>query len=192
MPTAKKKTEKNNIGDKTLVIVESPTKARTISGFIGKKFKIESSYGHVRDLPKSKLGIEIEENFEPKYVIPTKNRKRVNELKKQAASAPKVILATDEDREGEAIAWHLIEALDLGKKDYERIAFHEITPEAIEKALESPRKMSMELVDAQQARRVLDRLVGYKLSPFLWKKIMSHLSAGRVQSVAVRLIVEQI
>lgn len=191
MPTAKKKTEKNNIGDKTLVIVESPTKARTISGFIGKKFKIESSYGHVRDLPKSKLGIEIEENFEPKYVIPTKNRKRVNELKKQAASAPKVILATDEDREGEAIAWHLIEALDLGKKDYERIAFHEITPEAIEKALESPRKMSMELVDAQQARRVLDRLVGYKLSPFLWKKIMSHLSAGRVQSVAVRLIVER-
>ncbi|MFA4999699.1 MAG: type I DNA topoisomerase [Parcubacteria group bacterium] len=176
---------------KTLVIVESPTKARTIGGFIGDNFKVLSSYGHVRDLPKSKLGIDTEGNFDPQYVIPTKNRKRVNELKKEAASAEKIILATDEDREGEAIAWHLVKALDLENKKYERIAFHEITSEAIKEALSRPRKISIDLVDAQQARRVLDRLVGYKLSPFLWKKIMGHLSAGRVQSVAVRLIVER-
>ncbi len=177
---------------RTLVIVESPTKARTIGGFLSKDYKVESSYGHVRDLPKSKLGIDVEEGtFEPQYVIPTKNRKRVNELKKDAAAAEKIILATDEDREGEAIAWHLAEALDLGGKKYERIAFHEITPEAIREALSHPREITLDLVDAQQARRVLDRLVGYKLSPFLWKKIMGRLSAGRVQSVAVRLVVER-
>jgi len=181
---------KQNLG-RILIIVESPTKARTISGFLGKEFKIESSYGHIRDLPKSKLGIDTENNFEPQYIIPVKNKKRVNELKKDAIAASKVILATDEDREGEAIAWHLAEALELDHKKYERIAFHEITPEAIKESLANPRKISSDLVDAQQARRVLDRLVGYKLSPLLWKKIMGRLSAGRVQSVAVRLIVER-
>ncbi len=185
------KKEKEHI----LVIVESPTKARTIGGFIGKEFKVESSFGHIRDLPKSKLGIDIENNFEPQYVIPIKNKKRVNELKKEAAAASKVILATDEDREGEAIAWHLTEALGLtnskSSPKVERIVFHEITPEAIQAALAHPRNISIDLVNAQQARRVLDRLVGYNLSPFLWKKIMGRLSAGRVQSVAVRLIVER-
>jgi len=188
-----KKINKND--SRILVIVESPTKARTISGFIGKEFKVESSYGHIRDLPKSKIGIDIENNFEPQYIIPVKNKKRVNELKKEAASASKVILATDEDREGEAIAWHLTEALGLtntkSSPKVERIVFHEITPEAIKTSLENPRNISLNLVNAQQARRVLDRLVGYNLSPFLWKKIMGRLSAGRVQSVAVRLIVER-
>lgn len=183
--TAKSKTKKS-----VLVIVESPTKARTISGFLGSPYKIESSFGHIRDLPKSKLGID-EETLEPSYVIPTKSRKRVNELKKSAAEAEKIILATDEDREGEAIARHLTEALGLNDKETERIAFHEITKSAIEEALSHPRTINEDLVNAQAARRILDRLVGYKLSPFLWKKVMSGLSAGRVQSAAVRLIVER-
>ncbi|MBI2024175.1 type I DNA topoisomerase [Candidatus Giovannonibacteria bacterium] len=172
-----------------LIIVESPTKAKTISSFVSKDFKVLSSYGHIRDLPKSTLGIEVEKNFEPKYIIPTAARKKVNALKKEAAEADEVILATDEDREGEAIAWHLKEALDLGKA--ERIVFHEITKKAIDQALNAPRGIDDKLVDAQQARRILDRLVGYKLSPFLWKKLYRGLSAGRVQSVAVRLIVER-
>jgi DNA topoisomerase-1 len=174
-----------------LVIVESPTKAKTISKFLGSKYKVESSFGHIRDLPKSKLGIDTEHNFEPQYVIPTKNRKHVNELKKLVAKSNDVILASDEDREGEAIAWHLTQALALDPEKTERIVFHEITENAIEEALQKPRLIDMNLVNSQQARRVLDRLVGYKLSPFLWKKVMSHLSAGRVQSVAVRLIVER-
>ncbi len=174
-----------------LVIVESPTKAKTISKFIKDGFQVESSYGHIRDLPKSKLGIEVENNFEPKYVIPTKSKKTVNSLKKLAAKADQVILATDEDREGEAIAWHLTNALNIKEDRVERIVFHEITESAIKEALENPRKINTDLVDAQQGRRVLDRLVGYKLSPFLWKKIAKGLSAGRVQSVAVRLIVER-
>ena len=178
----------------SLVIVESPTKARTISGFLGDDFKIESSYGHIRDLPKSKLGIDVDHDFEPQYVVPTKNRKRVNDLKKEAAGAETIILATDEDREGEAIAWHLLKTLDLEERDaseVKRIAFHEITKNAITEALDHPRDLDVNLVDAQQARRVLDRLVGYKLSPFLWKKVMSRLSAGRVQSATVRLIVDR-
>lgn len=184
--------KKQPAANKTLIIVESPTKARTISGFLDKSFKVESSYGHIRDLPKSKIGIDIENNFEPQYIIPTKNKKRVNDLKKEALSASRIILATDEDREGEAIAWHLSEVLGLKDKSaLERIAFHEITKSAIESALNHPRGLYMSLVDAQQARRSLDRLVGYKLSPFLWKKVMGGLSAGRVQSVAVRLIVER-
>jgi len=174
-----------------LVVVESPTKAKTISHFLGKDFMVESSYGHVRDLPKSRLGIDLEKEFDPQYVIPTKSRKRVNLLKKEAAKADEVILATDEDREGEAIAWHLIQALGLDPKKTERIAFHEITESAIKNALATPRPLNLNLVDAQQARRVLDRLVGYKLSPFLWKKVARGLSAGRVQSVALRLIVER-
>ncbi|RJQ35973.1 type I DNA topoisomerase [Candidatus Parcubacteria bacterium] len=176
---------------KSLVIVESPTKARTISRFLGSDFAVESSYGHIRDLPKSKLGVEIEKNYEPSYIIPTKSKKQVTLLKKQASQAERVILATDEDREGEAIAWHLTEALGLDADKAERIVFHEITQSAIEEALKNPRTIDMRRVDAQQARRILDRLVGYSLSPFLWKKVLRGLSAGRVQSVAVRLIVER-
>jgi DNA topoisomerase I len=174
-----------------LVIVESPTKAKTITKFLGKEYKVESSFGHIRDLPKSTLGVETEKDFEPKYVIPTKNRKNLNNLKKLAEKADKVILATDEDREGEAIAWHLSEAIGLESERTKRIVFHEITKKAILEALENSRSINMHLVDAQQARRVLDRLVGYELSPFLWKKVAKGLSAGRVQSVAVRLIVER-
>jgi len=174
-----------------LVIVESPTKAKTITKFLGSKYKIESSFGHVRDLPKSTTGVDTENNFEPKYVIPTKARKNLNNLKKLAEKADKIILATDEDREGEAIAWHLAEAMKVPKEKTGRIVFHEITKDAILEALENPRELDMKLVNAQQARRILDRLVGYELSPFLWKKVAKGLSAGRVQSVAVRLIVER-
>ncbi len=173
-----------------LVIVESPTKAKTISSFLGKEYKVISSYGHVRDLPKSKLGID-EEDFTPKYVIPTKVRKKVSELKKEAKDKDEIILATDEDREGEAIAWHIANILDIDKNSAKRIVFHEITEQEINNSIANPRKISMNLVDAQQARRVLDRLVGYNLSPFLWKKIARGLSAGRVQSVALRIIVER-
>jgi len=173
-----------------LVIVESPTKAKTLGGFLGKGYDIESSYGHVRDLPKGTLGVDIEKRFEPKYIVPRKAQKNLNNLKKIASKAEEVILATDEDREGEAIAWHLAEALSL-PKDPQRIVFHEITRSAIEKALEKPRSINKDLVDAQQARRIIDRLVGYKLSPFLWKKVRGGLSAGRVQSVALKLIVDR-
>lgn len=184
---------------KTLVIVESPTKARTISRFLGSDFVVDSSFGHIRDLPSSKLGVDIEHNFEPQYIIPLKARATVKKLKEEAAHTERTILATDEDREGEAIAWHLIKALGLDEiknknakiKNIERIVFHEITKKAIEEALKNPRAINTELVDAQQARRILDRLVGYKLSPFLWKKVYRGLSAGRVQSVAVRLVVER-
>ncbi len=172
-----------------LVVVESPTKAKTISKFLGKGYQVVASFGHVRDLPKSKLGVDVEHNFEPQYIIPTKAKKTVTQLKKDAAKADEVILATDEDREGEAISWHIQEALKL--KDPKRIVFHEITEHAIQEALQHPRTIDMSLVNAQQARRVLDRIVGYKLSPFLWKKIVKGLSAGRVQSVAVRLIAER-
>ena len=176
-----------------LVIVESPTKAKTIGKFIGKQFTVASSYGHIRDLPKSKVGIDVDHDFAPQYVIPLKAKPVVAELKKLAAKADKVILATDEDREGEAIAWHLISALDLEKQreKTQRIAFHEITEGAIRTALANPRALDLNLVDAQQARRVLDRLVGYGLSPFLWRKVRYGLSAGRVQSVALRLVVER-
>lgn len=174
-----------------LIIVESPTKAKTISEFLNQNYKIESSYGHIRDLPKSKLGIDIENNFNPQYIIPLKAKKRVNLLKKIALKSEEIILATDEDREGEAIAWHLTQALNLDEEKTKRIVFHEITKSAIEQALQHPRKINLNLVNAQQARRILDRLVGYKLSPFLWKKITKGLSAGRVQSVALRLIVEK-
>jgi DNA topoisomerase-1 len=193
-----------------LVIVESPTKSKTIEKFLGPKYRILSSYGHVRDLPKSELGVEIEKDFEPKYVIPPKSRKTIKLLKEEIKKSESTILATDEDREGEAIAWHLIQVLQLGKSEiqnpksqtsskfkiqnsklYQRIVFHEITKQAIEEALKNPRDIDINLVDAQQARRILDRLVGYKLSPFLWKKVARGLSAGRVQSVAVRLVAER-
>ena len=175
-----------------LVIVESPTKSRIISKFLSRDYKVLSSYGHIRDLPKSELGVDIERNFKPKYVIPAKARKIVKQLKESTQKADLIILAVDSDREGEAIAWHLAQILNLnGKKPYQRIVFHEITKKAIEEALKDPRKIDLKLVNAQQARRILDRLGGYKLSPFLWKKVVRGLSAGRVQSVAVRLIVDR-
>ncbi|MBI2017689.1 type I DNA topoisomerase [Candidatus Daviesbacteria bacterium] len=184
-----------------LVIVESPTKARTLQKFLGDKYQIEASMGHVRDLPKSDLGVDIEHNFEPQYIIPRDKRKTVNELKKIAKNAKNLYLATDPDREGEAIAWHIAELLrnselktqnsKLKSEDIKRVVFHEITPEAIKEAFKNPREIDLKLVDAQQARRVLDRLVGYKLSPLLWIKVKKGLSAGRVQSVALRLIVER-
>ncbi len=174
-----------------LIIVESPTKAKTISKFLDKKYQVESSFGHIRDLPETKMGIDIKNNFEPEYVIPAKAKKAVSVLKSAAKKSTEVILASDEDREGEAIAWHLVEALNLDVKKTKRIVFHEITKNAILEALEHPRKIDENMVNAQQARRVLDRLVGYELSPFLWKKVAKGLSAGRVQSVATRLIVER-
>ncbi len=176
---------------KSLVIVESPTKAKTISKYLGKGFKVESSFGHIRDLPKSKLGVDVENNFEPKYVIPRDKSKRVKDLKEAAKKVDEIYFATDEDREGEAISWHLAFALKVDPEKTKRITFHEITKHAIEKALENPRTIDMDLVNAQQARRILDRLVGYKLSPLLWHKVARGLSAGRVQSVAMRLIVER-
>lgn len=176
---------------KHLVIVESPTKAKTISRFLGKDYDVQASFGHIRDLPKSKMGIDVEHDFEPTYTIPVKAKKVITDLKAKASKAKEVILATDEDREGEAIAWHLVAALKLKEDDAKRIVFHEITKTAIEDALKNPRGLDKNLIDAQQARRILDRLVGYELSPFLWKKVRYGLSAGRVQSVAVRLIVER-
>ncbi len=174
-----------------LIIVESPTKAKTISRFLNKTDVVESSFGHVRDLPIKKMGVAINNNFEPDYEVPLKAKKTVTKLKSLAKQADEIILASDEDREGEAIAWHLQQLLKLPAKDKNRIVFHEITESAIKDALKSPRQLNQNLVDAQQARRVLDRLVGYELSPFLWKKVAKNLSAGRVQSVAVRLTVER-
>jgi len=176
---------------KNLVIVESPAKAKTIEKFLGKDFLVKSSYGHVRDLSKAQIGIEIENDFKPIYEITADKVKTVNELKKLAKEAEVVWLASDEDREGEAISWHLKEALGLKDDKIKRIVFHEITKTAILNAIENPRGIDIHLVDAQQARRVLDRLVGYEISPILWKKVKPALSAGRVQSVAVRLIVER-
>ncbi|MBT4541862.1 MAG: type I DNA topoisomerase, partial [Candidatus Magasanikbacteria bacterium] len=177
---------------KTLVIVESPTKAKTISKFLGKAYKVESSFGHLRDLPKSTMGVDIEGGtFLPSYVIPKEKAKQVKKLKDALKECDDVIFATDEDREGEAISWHLAAILKVSPEKTKRIVFHEITKHAIEEALAHPRTIDQKLVDAQQARRVLDRLVGYELSPFLWKKISRGLSAGRVQSVALRLVVER-
>jgi len=175
---------------KKLVVVESPAKAKTINQYLGSDFVVKASYGHVRDLPKSKLGIEVEHDFKPQYQAIPKAKKVIADLKAALKGAAELYLATDFDREGEAIAWHLVEAL-RPTQPVHRITFHEITRPAIEKAISAPRQISEPLVDAQQARRILDRLVGYKLSPFLWKKVYRGLSAGRVQSVAVRLIVER-
>ncbi|HVI60952.1 MAG TPA: type I DNA topoisomerase, partial [Candidatus Saccharimonadales bacterium] len=175
---------------KNLVIVESPAKAKTIEKFLGKDYVVKSSFGHVRDLPKKGMNIDVENGFEPKYEISPDKKKVISELKKAAAGSD-VWLASDEDREGEAIAWHLTQALKLDPDKTKRIVFHEITKPAIETAIQQPRTVDLKLVDAQQARRILDRLVGYELSPVLWKKVRTGLSAGRVQSVAVRLIVER-
>lgn len=184
---ATKKSEKG----KELVIVESPAKAKTIQKFLGENFVVKSSFGHIRDLPKNDTGVDIQNHFEPTYVIDPDKKKVIDDLKKESKEANTVWLASDEDREGEAIAWHLSEALNLPKEKRKRIVFHEITKKAIEQAIKNPRDIDFNLVNAQQARRILDRLVGYELSPILWKKIKANLSAGRVQSVAVRLIVER-
>ena len=176
---------------KNLVIVESPTKAKTIKEFLGEEYIVKSSAGHIRDLNESELSINISENFKPEYVIPADKKKLVNDLKKEAKEADMVWLASDEDREGEAISWHLFETLELKEEKAKRIVFHEITKPAILNAIENPREIDMSLVDAQQARRVLDRLVGFELSPVLWRKVQPKLSAGRVQSVALRLVVDR-
>ena len=176
---------------KTLVIVESPAKAKSISKFLSKNFVVKASMGHLRDLPKSQIGVDIENDFEPKYIAIRGRGELVKELKNAAKTADKILLASDPDREGEAIAWHLAHLLGLNLDENSRIEFHEITKPTIQKAVKNPRKIDMDKVDAQQARRVLDRLVGYKLSPLLWRKVKKGLSAGRVQSVAVRLIVDR-
>ncbi len=185
------KKTKSNDTIKNLVIVESPAKAKTIEGYLGADFTVMSSYGHIRDLSKSDLCIDIENGYKPMYSVSKDKEELVKELKRKAAISETIWLASDEDREGEAISWHIFDELKLSDKNTKRIVFHEITKPAILKAIETPRKIDQHLVDAQQARRVLDRLVGYELSPVLWKKVKPSLSAGRVQSVAVRLIVER-
>jgi DNA topoisomerase-1 len=176
-----------------LVIVESPAKARTLNKILGHNYSVKASLGHVRDLPRASLGVDIDKGFIPQYVIPAKKKKTVGEIKKAASKAVSIYLATDPDREGEAISWHLVQAARLEKEDIpvQRVVFQEITKEAVKEAFQSPRSIDMNLVDAQQARRILDRLVGYKLSPLLWRKVQRGLSAGRVQSVAVRMIVDR-
>ena len=174
-----------------LVIVESPAKAKTIKKYLGKNFDVVASVGHIRDLPKSQLGVDIEHNFEPQYENKREKSALIKELKAEAKKADTVYLATDPDREGEAISWHLAHVLDLDGTKPIRVTFSEITKTGIQNGMSSPRSIDMDLVNAQQARRILDRIVGYKLSPFLWKKVRRGLSAGRVQSVAVRLIVDR-
>ncbi|HEY8449805.1 MAG TPA: type I DNA topoisomerase, partial [Bacillota bacterium] len=174
-----------------LIIVESPAKAKTIAKFLGRKYRIAASMGHVRDLPKSQFGVDIDNGFEPKYITIRGKGKILNQLRQEARKAERVLLATDPDREGEAIAWHLTSVLELDPHTPLRIVFHEITKDAVRGGVQQPRPIDFALVDAQQARRVLDRLVGYKLSPFLWSKVRRGLSAGRVQSVAVRLICDR-
>ena len=176
---------------KNLVIVESPAKARTLSRFLGEKYDIRASLGHIRDLPKSKLGIDVENDFAPQYSIPREKSKTVKELKEAAGEAAAVYLATDPDREGEAISWHIEEITRKADVPYRRVVFHEITKEAVDEAFKHPREVDIQLVNAQQARRILDRIVGYKISPILWKKVRRGLSAGRVQSVVVRIIADR-
>ena len=176
---------------KKLVIVESPAKARTLAKILGKGYDLKASLGHVRDLPKSQLGVDVENDFAPKYVTPRVKNKIVKELKQAAKTASTIYLATDPDREGEAISWHLIEVIKANKTPFRRVIFHEITDDAIKHAFKQPRSIDMKLVNSQQARRILDRLVGYKISPLLWSKVRRGLSAGRVQSVAVKIIVNR-
>ncbi|MSP11424.1 MAG: type I DNA topoisomerase [Chloroflexi bacterium] len=178
-------------GGQKLVIVESPTKARTIGKFLGRDYQVKASVGHIRDLLRSRLSVDVEHDFEPTYRVPLEKRDVVKELQQQVKQAKEIYLATDPDREGEAIAWHLVETANIPPEIMHRVVFHEITPEAIAEAFAHPRQIDMELVNAQQARRILDRLVGYQISPLLWEKVKSRLSAGRVQSVAVRLVVER-
>ena len=174
-----------------LLIVESPTKTKSIKKYLGSDFDVMASNGHVRDLPKSKLGIDIENNFKPKYTNMPDKKDVIKKLKDAVANYDEVYLATDPDREGEAIAWHLAQILALDMNEANRVTFNEITKSGVIAGIKAPRKLDLDLVDAQQARRIVDRIVGYELSPFLWKKVKSGLSAGRVQSVALRLIVER-
>ncbi len=174
-----------------LVIVESPTKAKTIEKYLGKDYHVRASLGHVRDLPKSKLGVDVNQDFKPQYLVPREKSKHLKELKSAAQKADEIYLATDPDREGEAIAWHLAETIDPGGRPVRRVEFHEITKSAVLDAMRHPRAIDVKRVDAQQARRILDRLVGYQISPLLWKKVAPKLSAGRVQSAALRLVVER-
>ena len=174
-----------------LVIVESPAKARTIGKYLGTGYTVKASMGHVRDLPKSTLGVDVDDDFAPTYLVPRDKTKLIKELKESVQKAREVYLATDPDREGEAIAWHLIQATGALAKPVHRVVFHEITPQAVSEAMASPRGIDPDLVDAQQARRVLDRLVGYKVSPLLWRKVKRGLSAGRVQTAALRIVVER-
>ena len=186
-----KRKKKEVVRKGKLVIVESPAKAKTVSRFLGKGYTVRASVGHVRDLLRSKLSVDVENDFEPRYRVPNEKRDVVKDLKKLAGKSEEIYLATDPDREGEAIAWHLMEAAEIEEERTNRVVFHEITKDAVDHAFASPRTIDMDLVDAQQARRILDRLVGYGISPILWKKVRSRLSAGRVQSVALRLIVER-
>jgi len=179
-----------NMGQK-LVIVESPAKAKTIGKYLGKNYVVEASMGHVRDLPKSKLGVDVENNYDPKYITIRGKGELLDKLKRLAKKCEKVYLATDPDREGEAISWHLAKVLNIDESESCRIEFNEITKNAIKNAIKSPRKINTSLVDAQQARRVLDRLVGYEISPILWRKVKWGLSAGRVQSVSLRIICDR-
>src|SRR5688572_12478551 len=178
---------------KNLLIVESPAKAKTIEKILGSDFEVKSCYGHIRDLEKDDMGIDVNNNYKPRYIVPDEKKKVVTDLKQLAKKSGEVWLATDEDREGEAISWHLCEVLGLDPATTKRIVFHEITKPAIKAAVEKPRTVDMNLVNAQQARRILDRIVGFELSPILWRKISmkNNLSAGRVQSVAVRIIAER-
>jgi DNA topoisomerase-1 len=176
---------------KNLVIVESPAKGKTIEKYLGKDYKVEASFGHIRDLPEKNIGIDIAGGFLPEYEVSPEKKKRVTELRKLAKEAEHIILATDPDREGEAIAWHLANIFDLDPNKADRVTYHEITKDAITEAFSQPKKIDMGLVNAQQSRRILDRIVGYEVSPVLWRKVRSGLSAGRVQSVTVKLLVER-
>ena len=176
---------------KNLVVVESPAKVKTIKKFLGSNYEVAASMGHVRDLPKSQMGIDVDHDFDPKYITIRGKGELLAKLRKSAKNATHVYLATDPDREGEAISWHLVAALNLDPKKMRRITFNEITRTAVKKSLKEPRDIDMNLVDAQQARRVLDRMVGYEISPVLWKKVKRGLSAGRVQSVALRIIADR-
>ena len=176
---------------KDLVIVESPAKARTIEKYLGGDYKVIASMGHLRDLPKSKLGVDIEHGFTPEYIPVAARADVINELKKRSKEAGTVYLATDPDREGEAISWHLKELLHIPGEKARRVTFNEITKKVVQESIANPRDIDQDLVDAQQARRILDRIVGYKLSPFLWRKVRRGLSAGRVQSVAIRMVVDR-
>ena len=191
--STKKGTAVRKTAGKQLVIVESPAKARTVGQMLGNKYVVIASQGHVRDLPKSKIGVDIENEFEPSYVIMRDKRSILSELKKAGDQASKIYLATDPDREGEAISWHLQTAAkgDERPDPPKRVVFHEITKEAVEEAFNNPREIDMELVYAQQARRILDRLVGYQISPLLWRRVQRGLSAGRVQSVSLRMVVDR-
>ncbi|MBR6053117.1 MAG: DNA topoisomerase I, partial [Clostridia bacterium] len=174
-----------------LVIVESPAKALTIKGYLGSGYKVVASIGHIRDLPKSSLGVDIDDHFEPHYINIRGKGDVIRQLKKEAKNAGKIFLATDPDREGEAISWHLAQTLGIPSDKPCRVCFNEVTKNAVKEAIRQPRKIDLDLVNSQQARRILDRIVGYKLSPFLWKNVKSGLSAGRVQSVATRMIVDR-